>query len=136
VTDRCVLDASTLIDLLLDRPIDTGVRAWLTDEQVDWHAPDIIGVEMTSVLRRLTRTGDCTPRRATAALADYRDLGIFLHRSDDLLEEALNLHGSISAYDAVYVALAIGLPATLVTADRRLAASAASWCDITVSSPD
>ena len=136
MNEHRVLDASTLVDLLLQRPLDVRVDAWLADERIHWHAPDIIGVELTSVLRRLMLTQACSPHRAQAALQDYRDFGLILHPSNELLEAALDLHGSISAYDALYVALAMGIPAPLVTADRKLAASANSLCDIAVSTPD
>jgi predicted nucleic acid-binding protein len=136
VSEHRVLDASTLMDLLLQRPLDARVEGWLAEERIHWHAPDIIGVELTSVLRRLILTEACSAHRAQAALQDYRDLGLVLHPSNELLEAALALHGSISAYDAVYVALAMGIPAPLVTADRKLAASANSLCDIIVSTPN
>jgi len=112
------------------------VDAWLADQRIHWHAPDIIGVELTSVLRRLILTESCSAHRAQAALQDYRDLGLVLHPSNEVLEAALALHGSISVYDAVYVALAMGIPAPLVTADRKRAASANSLCDIIVSTPN
>lgn len=130
-----VVDASTLIDLLLGRSLDEQVRTWFADEDVTWHAPDIIGVEITSVLRRLTLADECTTHRARAALEDFHDLGLTFHSSLDLLDIALSLHGSISAYDAVYVALAMALPAPLVTADRRLGVAAADHCDLHISRP-
>lgn len=130
-----VVDASTLIDLVLRRPLDEQVSNWLADEATDWHAPDLVGVEITSVLRRLVRAGDCSTHRAQAALDDVRGLGLIVHPSDDLLDLALTLPGSISASDAVYVALAMMLPAPLITADRRLAAAAGDLCEIHISSP-
>ncbi len=92
-------------------------------------------MEITSVLRRLTLTDECTTHRARAALEDFHDLGLSIHPSLDLLDVALSLHGSISAHDAVYVALALALPAPLVTADRRLGVAAADHCDIYISRP-
>lgn len=130
-----VVDASALIDLLLGRALDEQARAWFADEDVTWHAPDIVGVEITSVLGRLTLADECTTHRARAALEDFYDLGLTFHFSLDLLDVALSLHGSISAYDAVYVALAMALPAPLVTADRRLGVAAADHCDIHMSRP-
>jgi predicted nucleic acid-binding protein len=47
------------------------------------------------------------------------------HRHASLLERALQLRESFTAYDASYVALAERLEARLLTLDRRLAAAVA-----------
>jgi predicted nucleic acid-binding protein len=59
--------------------------------------------------------------RAREALTDYLDLPLERHGHPHLVSRALELRGNFSAYDAVYVALAEGVGATLLTADRPLA---------------
>jgi predicted nucleic acid-binding protein len=49
-----------------------------------------------------------------------------------LLDRAFALRDNFSAYDAVYVALAEGLAAPLVTADARLARAVRTWTEVEV----
>ena len=62
-----------------------------------------------------------TTVRAQEALQDYLDLPLTRHGHLGLIRRCLELRTSFSAYDATYVALAEGLGADLITADRRLA---------------
>ena len=59
------------------------------------------------------------------ALADGANIRLDLHRHAhlDLLTRAWKLRGNVTAYDAMYVALAEALDAPLVTCDRPLAST-------------
>ena len=85
------------------------------------HAPHLLDVEVAQVLRRLERAGAVGERRAGEALDDLRALRLVRHEHLPLLTRAWALRHNLSAYDALYVALAEGLGAPLLTLDRRLA---------------
>lgn len=117
-----VVDASAMTELLLQTELGERVeRRVLIDE--DLHAPHLLDVEVVSALRRLVRTGELTADRAEDAIEDLRLLLLARHGHEDLLPHAWELRENITAYDAVYVALAEALDATLVTCDRALGAA-------------
>jgi predicted nucleic acid-binding protein len=80
-------------------------------------------VEVTQGLRRLVRAGEVSPARAAEAIADLADLDLHRHSHLDLLTRAWKLRENVTAYDAMYVALAEALDAPLVTCDRPLAST-------------
>lgn len=84
------------------------------------HAPHLLDAELTQVLRRLEQAGTVSTPRAEEALADFRDLRIVRHAHGALLSRVWDLRANLSAYDALYIALAEGLEAPIVTTDRRL----------------
>ena len=96
------------------------------------HYPELMPVETVSVIRRLVRLGAITATRGDEAVTDLRDLSGQRHRHDTLLAEVYRLSGRFTAYDAVYVALAGLLDATLVTLDRRLARQAGTLVSVHV----
>ena len=59
--------------------------------------------------------------RAAEAIADLADFDLHRHSHVDLLTRAWKLRENITAYDAVYVALAEALEAPIVTCDAPLA---------------
>lgn len=84
------------------------------------HAPHLLDVEVTQVLRRLEGAGTVSTSRATEALQDLTALRIVRHPSSALLLRVWELRQNLSAYDGLYVALAEALEAPLVTTDHRL----------------
>jgi predicted nucleic acid-binding protein len=121
-----VVDASAAVESLLRAPLAQALDPLLTHPDADLHVPALCDVEVVSVLRRVLRRDLCSAGRAEEALQDYLDLPLTRHGHVALLQRCLELRGALSAYDALYVALAEGLGADLVTGDRRLAQTAAA----------
>ncbi len=117
-----VVDASALVELLLTTVVGQSVAAELAADQT-LHAPELVGVELISVLRRLTRTGEIAARDARQALVDFDDLGVEFYEHSPLLHRAFELREAVNADDAVYVALAEAMSVPLLTCDARLAGS-------------
>jgi predicted nucleic acid-binding protein len=99
------------------------VEARLFRDGDDFHAPHLLDVEIVQALRRLVRTGGVAPERAREAIEDLGLLQILRHPHVDLVGRAWELRDNLTAYDAVYVALAEALDAPLVTCNVPPAAT-------------
>lgn len=119
-----VLDASAVLELLLRTPATASVEEHLFAPGQTLHAPHLIDVEVTQVLRRYAMAGEAEPERCRDALADFLDLPLTRYAHDFLLPRVWELRNNLTAYDAVYVALAEALDAPLLTRDQRLANAA------------
>ncbi|MEX2662336.1 MAG: type II toxin-antitoxin system VapC family toxin [Vicinamibacterales bacterium] len=115
-----VVDASALLEFLLQTPLGTRVEARLFRDGDEFHSPHLVDVEVTQGLRRLVRAGEVSSDRAAEAIADLADLDLHRHSHLDLLIRAWTLRENITAYDAMYVALAEALDAPIVTCDAPL----------------
>jgi predicted nucleic acid-binding protein len=104
----------------------------VSDPDTDLHVPALCDVEIASALRRLRTSRLLSERRRNAALSDYVDLPLTRHGHLALLARVLHLGANFSAYDGVYVALADGLEADLVTGDARLARAVEAHTDVTL----
>ena len=109
------------MELLLGGRRAAGIHARLADEEQPWHAPHLIEVEVCHVLRRLNLSRQMTDLRGRQALRDFSALGLSLYEHGPLLPRAWALRANLSAYDAMYVALAEGLRAPLLSLDAKLA---------------
>ena len=127
-----VLDASAVIEWLLARPGASAVASRFSDPEVQVHAPSLLGVEVTAALRGLVLARDATAERASIALADFTAADFSLHDPTPLLPRAWELRHNLTPYDAVYVALAEVLGASLVTTDARIARAPALQATIDV----
>jgi predicted nucleic acid-binding protein len=116
-----VVDASALLEFLLQTSLGARVEARLFRDRDELHAPHLLDVEVVQGLRRLVRTGEVASARAAEAIADLTDLDLYRHAHVDLMARAWKLRDNISAYDAMYVALAEAIEATIVTCDGPLA---------------
>jgi predicted nucleic acid-binding protein len=125
-----VVDASVLINALL---INGAARALLADANLQ--APDLIDAEVLSVLRRLVLAGRLTEQHALSALTTSQQLGLRRHASRHLWPRAWELRSNLTAYGALYVALAEQLGATLLTADARAARAPDLQCSVEVMAP-
>ena len=124
-----VIDASVLIVALADDgPDGDRSRKRLRGERLT--APELIDLEVGSVLRRQHLTGQIDSRRAELALHDLAAIPLRRARQVDLLSRCWELRQNLTFYDAAYVALAEALQSTLLTGDRRLARSSGHSCSI------
>jgi predicted nucleic acid-binding protein len=118
-----VLDASVVLEVLLQTTAGRPLTPRLFADAESLHAPHLLDVEVAQVLRRFCARGALTAARADDALDDLLGLPITRYAHDLLLRRAWELRENLTAYDAVYVALAEALEAPLLTRDRRLAAA-------------
>lgn len=118
-----VVDASALLEFLLQTPLGTRVETRFYRDQDELHSPHLADVEVTQGLRKLVRLGEVSPDRAGEVLADLADIDLHRHAHLDLLPRAWRLRENVTSYDAMYLALAEALDATLVTCDAPLARS-------------
>ncbi|MEO6629963.1 MAG: type II toxin-antitoxin system VapC family toxin [Aquihabitans sp.] len=114
-----VLDASAVIELVLSSANGQAVARRIDGESL--HAPQLLLVEAVQVLRRLTQAGLIAAGRAAEAVADLQALDVEHYDHTSLLDRVWGLRHNLTAYDAVYVALAEALDAPLLTFDERLA---------------
>lgn len=118
-----VLDASAVLELLLNTDGGTRVRERLADPKESLHSPHLLSVEVAQVLRRYVAKRSITSALAEAALEDLAVLDIERYAHEPLLVRVWELRDNVTAYDALYLALAEVLDAPLLTFDRRLAAA-------------
>ena len=119
-----VVDASALLEVLLRTPAAQAVEGRLFDPEETLHAPHLLDVEVAQVIRRYAVNGEIDGERGGAALEDLAVVPLRRYPHDLLLPRAWELRNNLTAYDAVYIALAEALEAPLLTRDRRLAAAA------------
>jgi predicted nucleic acid-binding protein len=116
-----VLDASAAVDWLLQTPAGQRIENRIYSRNETLHAPHLLDLEVTQVLRRLVQQGVVPAHRADEAIRDLLDLRVNRYAHFVLLPRIWQLRHNFSAYDAAYIVLAEKLGGTLVTRDRRLA---------------
>jgi predicted nucleic acid-binding protein len=118
-----VLDASVVVELLLNSQAGKSAMARLIADGAELHAPELLDIEVLHVLRRLVRQGTMSEPRAHEALVLLDALPLTRHRHGPLKHRCWQLRANLSAYDATYVVLAEGLGAALLTRDAGLASA-------------
>lgn len=125
-----VIDASALLEVLLNTSAGSVVARRLFTENETLHAPHLLDVEIAQVLRRYAMTGELTPTRGLQTLEDLADWPLTRYPHDLLLPRMWELRHNVTAYDAAYIALAEALAAPLLTRDARLASAAGHHAQI------
>ena len=116
---RLVVDASVAVKWLV--PEDGSAAAEALRGQ-DLHAPTLMRIEVGNVLRTLSARGAMDEGKAREALVLLLDAPVTWHEPEPaLLRDALDMTLALRhpVYDCLYLALAIGIEAPLLTADRR-----------------
>lgn len=123
---RVVADASVVVAYLLGESSEAERRAMLADV----HAPSLVDVEVTQTLRGLVRGSKIDLATADDGRAELLELGMRRYPDAALLRRAWALRDVCTTYDALYVALAEALDASLLTRDARLARGVAGLVDL------
>jgi predicted nucleic acid-binding protein len=121
------LDTSVLLPTLVNEPVSGAVETYLVARQ-ERLISDFAAVEVASGLSRLVRTGLLTAAEGAARLADFEvwraatSSPVEVHAADVRLAYAYvrRFDLMLRAPDALHLAIARRLDATLVTLDRRL----------------
>ena len=129
-----VVDASSLVDFLALERANPPLDERLTRCGA-FHAPYLIDVEVAHALQRLTRRNEIGADRAADARLDLADLPLRRYPHVPLLERAWELRHNVSAYDAMYVALAELLDFPLITCDASLARAQGVRAQVEVYAP-
>lgn len=122
-----VLDASAAVSALLN---DGQARRLVAAEAL--HAPHLVDVEVVSALRRLAASGTLSAGDGHDCVQAWTRIGLVRYAAGPLLDRVWQLRHGVSAYDAMYVALAENLDCALVTADARLGNASGLRCPVTV----
>ncbi|MFN2426772.1 MAG: type II toxin-antitoxin system VapC family toxin [Candidatus Binatia bacterium] len=121
---RLVVDASIAVEFLLRTPLGVALQPRLV--RSDLLAPDILDAEVLAVLRRATLQRRLDPKRAEEAIDDLAAWPLRRVSSVSLLRGASEFRDNVTAYDALYLAVASRFDAPLLTADGPLARSPAA----------
>jgi predicted nucleic acid-binding protein len=122
-----VVDASVLVAALVD---SSEHGSWAEDVIISGslHAPELVRVEATNILRRLERSKQVSSAQANAAHDDLMELSLETFGFDPFADRIWELRHSITSYDAWYVALAEALQLPLATLDLKLAKARGIKC--------
>jgi predicted nucleic acid-binding protein len=118
VAERVVVDASAIVDVLVDSPVAARVRDRLRDTV--WHAPAHLDAEVLSALGRLARGGHLLDADIEPRLDLLASMPVQRQLLPPLLPGAW-VRRDVRLVDALYVELAHQLDAPLITTDQRLA---------------
>ncbi len=111
-----VLDTSVALEVLTQS--EAGLEAekfFLTGGTL--HAPQLLDAELAHVLRRQARFGMVSTSKAMDLIDKLRALRLTRHSHLPLLDRVWSLRDNMTAYDALFIALAEHLDATLLTRD-------------------
>jgi predicted nucleic acid-binding protein len=127
-----VLDASAAIEWLLQSPAGIKIEKRLFSPSESLHAPHLLDVEVAQVLRRYVREKIISAPRGQEALEDIADIPLSRYPHDFLIPRVWELRATLTAYDAVYVALAELLDAPLLTCDGKIASASGHSANVEV----
>jgi len=96
-------DATAAVDWLLQTAAGKGIEKRIYSRNETLHAPHLLDLEVTQVLRRLALQGMVAVRRADEAVRDLLDLRITRYPHLVLLPRIWQLRHNLSAYDAAYI---------------------------------
>ena len=116
-----VLDASVLAEYLLDTHLGIRAAELMLPFAGNFHIPEFAVAETLSVIRKLALNGFISADRAQEAIDDLLTFPARRWQTDLFVRRAWELHSNLTAYDAIYVALAESLGASFLTGDIRAA---------------
>lgn len=120
-----VVDASVAIKWVIEEQGSDAARELIAQDVLT--APDFLAIECATVLWAIARAGKFSRELARGALDAILATPIRLRPTADYASAAQAIAFDLdqTAYDSLYLAMAIAEHATLVTADKKFAAAAA-----------
>jgi predicted nucleic acid-binding protein len=115
-----VVDASVAAKWFLPEP-DAPAALRLLDDRYHLAAPDLIRSEMGNIVWKLHARGVLDTDEAFEMIEHFLSMPLEIHASTFLLAPALEIAIATKrpVYDSLYLALAVELGGTVVTADER-----------------
>lgn len=123
---RAVVDASAMVDLLIDSASAPAISARIGG--IKLLAPAHFDSEVVNAVARLVRAGALGELAATKAVSDLAASPIERRPLAGLIVGAWDRRGSLRISDALYVELAAREGVALITTDNRLV-RAVDWID-------
>ncbi len=124
-----VVDASVLFEVVADTPESELLRQRLAAD-TDHGAPHLVDAEVLAVVETQHRRGALDATAAAQCVEDLRGWPGERWPHRPLLARAWELRHNVRGYDALYVALAESLGATLLTRDHRLTRASGITCPV------
>lgn len=124
MAEKLVIDASAMVDYLVDSPLAARVADRIRDSEV--LVPAHFDAEVLSALGRLQRGGELSEAQVEARVALTAQAPFHRHLLAPLLEGAWARHHNGRLVDALYVELANQLDATIITTDSGMSAASAN----------
>ena len=125
---RYVIDASVAVECVLETVVGRSVLEMVGNSELA--APSLLDAEVLAALRKGVQRGRIETPRAELAIEDLAVWPIDRVPNRELLHLAWRYRNNVTAYDALYVALADDRGVPLLTIDGPL--SRASGLDIVV----
>jgi len=128
----CYLDASVVLPALVKETASPAVDRFMSTVEQELLVSDFAAAEVASALSRLVRMGRLQPGEGMACLTDLDAWRAAMTTVAEIHAADVRLAGAyvrrfdlaLRVPDALHLAIARRLDATLVTLDRRLAAAA------------
>jgi predicted nucleic acid-binding protein len=121
VTERFVVDASAGVEILGRSMAGRRLAKLIERPTAEAWTVEHFHLKVARVLRRDVLAGDLADDEATRRIRMLADWQLNVARVAPLLPAAWERRHNITIHDALYVALAGALDATLITADKKLA---------------
>jgi predicted nucleic acid-binding protein len=121
-----VVDASLVVKWFVPEIHAEAARHWL-DGRHDFVAPDLLFPELGNVLWKKVQRGELNAHVARRLVGDVLGVAVETVPTRSLLEDALPvaISAGVTAYDAMYLTLAIRLDTQVVTGDGKFVSKVA-----------
>lgn len=114
-----VLDASVVVELLINGPLADSIRRDLAGHGDSFIVPHLLDIEVLSAIRRLATGRRIDSDRSEQFLSGLAALPAERYPHAPLLDRIWELRHNFTAYDSAYIALAEVTGAVLYTCDEK-----------------
>lgn len=121
MNEALIVDASAVIDVLIDGPSAGAIRNRLRNNEL--HAPAHLDIEVLSALGRLHRSGQLRAAQVSRLLEAFKRIIVRRYLLDSLLASAWNYRHNLQLADALYAVLSDQHAMPVVTIDRGMVAA-------------